>query len=193
MDNDTQENDVSANLSQNALLTRHRSLNTLKSTQGSNFLNRNLTPREMSWQVDSKTTPPTQTSTPVPELSDTLIRISLNCNSKSELIKKLSTIQKLSKEALELTGVNSASTKKIHRKRVSNIKPEGVAMNGSRQKTRNYLRKVTFSCRTKKCGIPIPTSQKPTPRTETEQSKVGVKSNLNSSINKPSTSVFSKK
>ncbi|XP_031342296.1 uncharacterized protein LOC116170206 [Photinus pyralis] len=175
---DTRDTDTPLNLSQNALLTRHRSLDTLKSKEGSKLLSGNLS-KELSWEVDPSTSPPTQASSPLPDLTRTLSGLSLDANKKATLIRHLSTIHDLVKQSLEIAGPSSTSIKKTQKRKVSDIKPEGHLPNGAGPSTpRKTPNRRLLPLAAKRCGIPTPTFQKVVPRIASPSNAVGVKSRL---------------
>ncbi|KAB0798435.1 hypothetical protein PPYR_09428 [Photinus pyralis] len=175
-DKDTRDTETTLNLSQNALLSRHRSLDTLKAKEGSKLFSGNLS-KDLSWEVDPRTSPPTQASSPspLPDLTRTLSGLSLDASKRATLIRHLSTVQELVNEALEIAGPSSTSIKKTQKRRVSDIKPEPSTPRKKATPNRRLL-----SLATKHCGIPTPTFQKVVPRiASTSKYAVGVKSKFN--------------
>lgn len=105
-------------------LARHRSLDTLKTIEANTSDLRGIK-RRPSWEVDPKTSPPTKTSSPVPQLCHSLSQISLNSEKSNIVVKNLENIKKLVDETLDIAAGNNLTYTKsnIPTKRVSDIKP----------------------------------------------------------------------
>ncbi|KAF5270925.1 hypothetical protein FQR65_LT05392 [Abscondita terminalis] len=148
-DKDSEEKEV-LTLSQNALLVRYRSLDTLKDNSSS--FKENLK-RELSWEVD----PPTTTSSPVPNLTQTLSRISLDLDIHDH-IRDIEEFKKLADEKLEKLKAISKSKSK---KRFSDIKPVEQSLIDSNATPVTPRKKVVpkryITSSGKKTGILTPT------------------------------------
>ncbi|KAF5283427.1 hypothetical protein FQA39_LY04803 [Lamprigera yunnana] len=117
-ENESSKKDSSTNLCQTTVLTRYRSLDTLNPKVLSNSFKKSPQ-REPSWEVDPKTSPPTTTSSPLPDITHSVSQITLDTKI-SDHIEDIAAIKKMVDEKWEkLQGV--VRREKV-KKRVSDIK-----------------------------------------------------------------------
>ncbi|XP_017776884.1 PREDICTED: uncharacterized protein LOC108562897 [Nicrophorus vespilloides] len=93
-----------------------------------------------NWEFDPNTSPPKSTSSPLGSLSNSSGHLSLSSDSESKLLSNLISISKLAQESVDIYQKNHTYTKKLPKKRISDIKKSSPVVDKPVPLTGSYIK-----------------------------------------------------